>query len=178
MNYVDVFLIAIFLLAAIQGYKRGLVLELFSLLAIFFGIFAAIRFSRPLAAMIVGEDSEWIGFLKIVTFALLFIGISVIINLVARILRKTLQLAFLGWLDSIFGVFIGVVKWGFLVSMIVWMLMAGGFALPERDLSQSVIFPYIAHLGPKAVRFLDEAFPFMENLFDWGEEFKSQKRFV
>lgn len=176
MNYVDIFLLIILVLGAIRGYSKGLIVELFSLIAFFFGLFGAIKFSGPIAAVFFGEsDFYTIGLVGV--FILLFIALSVLINMIAKLLKKGVDLVFLGWLDNILGAILGILKWGFLVSMLVLMLKAGGMLLPEQDLDRSRIYPYIEHIGPNAFNALDSIFPFLENFIDSIEQEK-KKHFV
>ena len=176
MNYVDIFLLVILVLGAVRGYSKGLVVELFSLIAFFFGLFGAIKFSGPIAAMFFGEsDFYTIGLVGV--FIVLFIALSVLINLLAKLIKKGVDLIFLGWIDNILGGLLGIVKWGFLVSMLVLMLKAGGMLLPQRDLDKSRIYPYIENIGPSAFNALDSVFPFLENFIDSINEEKD-KHFV
>ena len=176
MNYVDIFLLVILILGAVRGYAKGLIIELFSLIAFFFGLFGAIKFSGPVTATFFG-DSDFYALGLVGVFILLFIALSVLINMVAKLLKKGVDLIFLGWLDNLLGAVLGILKWGFLVSMLVLMLKAGGMLLPEKDLDKSRIYPYIEHIGPYAFNTLDSIFPFLENFIDSIDEEK-KKHFV
>ena len=46
MNFLDFIFIALFLFAAWKGFKRGFVIELFTFLALFLGLYAGIHFSN------------------------------------------------------------------------------------------------------------------------------------
>lgn len=176
MNYVDIFLLVILVLGAIRGYSKGLIIELFSLIAFFFGLFGAIKFSGPIATVFFG-DSDYYTIGLVGVFILLFIALSVLINLIAKMIKKGIDLIFLGWFDNILGGILGMLKWGFLVSMLVLMLKGGGMLLPEKDLDNSRIYPYIENIGPNAFNGLDSVFPFLENFIDSINEEK-EKHFV
>lgn len=165
MNYVDIFLVLIAALAAIQGYYKGFITELFALLAFFIGLLAGFALSKPLALWIVGE-SEWLGLARIVVFMIIFLLIGFIINLIARIIKNIFQMAFLGGFDNILGSILGVIKWSLLISLVVWALDYGGFNLPYSSLNSSLIFPHIAELGPTVFYTLEGIFPFVEDFFD------------
>ncbi|MDW3197154.1 MAG: CvpA family protein [Cytophagales bacterium] len=176
MNYVDIFLLVILVLGAIRGYSKGLIIELFSLIAFFFGLFGAIKFSGPIAAIFFGDsDFYLIGLVGV--FIVLFIALSVVINLIAKLIKKGVDLIFLGWFDNLLGGILGILKWGFLVSMLVLMLKGGGLLLPEKDLAKSRIYPYIEDIGPNAFNALETIFPFFENFIDSIDEEKN-KHFV
>lgn len=165
MNFVDIFLLVILVLGAVRGYSKGLIVEAFSLIAFFFGLFGAIKFSGPIAALFFGE-SDFYTIALIGVFILLFILLSLAINLLAKMIKKAVDLIFLGWFDNLLGAILGLLKWAFLVSMLLLMLKAGGMLLPEKDLSNSRIYPYIENIGPGAFNVLETIFPFLENFID------------
>lgn len=176
MNYVDFFLLVILVLGAIRGYSKGLIIELFSLISFFFGLFGAIKFSGPIAATLFA-DSDYYTLGLVGVFILLFIVLSLLINLLAKLIKKGVDLIFLGWIDNLLGAILGILKWGFLVSMLILMLKAGGMLLPEKDLTRSRIYPYIENIGPNAFNTLDSIFPFLENFIESINEEK-KKHFV
>ena len=177
MNYVDIFLLVILVLGAVRGYSKGLIIELFSLIAFFFGLFGAIRFSGPIATIFFA-DSAYYPVALVGVFILLFVVLSLGINLAAKLIKKAVDLIFLGWFDNVLGAIVGVLKWSFLVSMLIVMLNAGGMHLPNSDLKSSRIYPYIENIGPNAFEALDTVFPFLKDILNSVTEIDKKKHFV
>ena len=56
MIYIEYFLLFIFILAAVQGFARGFIVEVFSLVAFAVGIIVAAKYAMPLAFWIAGDS--------------------------------------------------------------------------------------------------------------------------
>ena len=92
----DIILLVLLILAVIKGYQRGLIVGVFSLIAIIVGLAAAIKLSTVVAEYIgraVKISDTW---LPVISFALVFIVIVLLIRLGANLLQKTAEIALLG----------------------------------------------------------------------------------
>lgn len=177
MNYLDYFLIFIFFLATVQGFSRGFIVEFFSLLAFVFGIVLAGKYSAELTTLIIASP-EWFTITKIAVFLLLFILVSLILNGIARIIRKAVTFVLLGWLDKVLGAVMSVLKWGFTLSTIVWLISVGGMDLTNGSFASSTIFPYVAHFAPMVFGFLGSIMPYFNDIIDAGDIVGQPKRFA
>ena len=84
----DLIFAAIIILALIKGYQRGLVVGLFSLVAVIIGLAAAIKLSTVVAGHIgkaVKVSDQW---LPIISFALVFLIVILLIRLGAKAIEK------------------------------------------------------------------------------------------
>ena len=177
MNYIDIFILVILGLAAVKGFNKGLTVELFSLVAFFFGIFAALEFAAPVANAL-AEGSAWYGLVLIGVFVLLFFVLSFLVNFLAKIIKKAVQLILLGWLDSLLGSLIGILKWAFILSVLLWVLQAVGFQLPKKDIESSRFYSYVAIIGPRAFDLIDTLLPFMDQFRELRERNTDGEQFV
>lgn len=177
MNFVDIFLLLILILGAVRGYSKGLIIELFSLLAFFIGLFVAIEFSGPVSAVFFG-DSDFFTLAVIGAFILLFITTSMVINLLARFIKKGVDLVFLGWFDNLLGGVLGIVKWAFLISILILMVSAMGLNLPQKELNASRIYPYVEPVGRGAFRIMESILPSLHDFMDSVKGLKEKERFV
>ena len=177
MNYLDYFLIFIFLLAAVQGFSRGFIVELFSLLAFIVGIVLAGKYSADLTSLII-TNPDWFTLTKVILFVLILIISSMILSGIARIIRKAITLVLLGWLDKSLGIVLSVLKWGFMMSTIIWLISIGGMDLTNGAFASSTIFPYVAHFAPLVFDFIGSFLPYFRDVIDGGEVLGQPKRFV
>ena len=177
MNYIDYFLLFIFILAAAQGFARGFIVEVFSLVAFAVGIIVAAKYAMPLAFWIAG-DSQWFGVIKVVAFILLFVGISYLLNTMARVIKKAISFVFLAWLDSSLGVIVSLVKWAFMLSVIIWVISSTGVNMQRGDFESSLFFPYVAHFVQRAIAFFSNVLPFLKDIFDSNQDFKVDEQFA
>ena len=100
----DLLFAVIIVLAILRGYQRGLVVGLFSLVAVIIGLAAAMKLSTVVAAYIgsaVKVSDQW---LPIISFAVVLLIVILLIRLGARAIEKTVELAMLGWVNKIAGI--------------------------------------------------------------------------
>lgn len=165
MNYLDIFFIVVFIIGAIKGYIRGLIVEVFSFIAFFVGLFVAIRLTIPLANEFFA-NSEYFQMITIGVFFVLFLLVIIIINFLAKLIKKVVDFTFLGFFDNILGALAAVFKWAFIISVFFWVFDSIGLKLPNDIASDSQIYPYVKDLGPTAFEFVGRMLPFIEDMID------------
>ncbi len=117
MSQIDIILIIPLLWGAVMGFKKGLVLELASLVGLFLGIYGAIKFSDFTAGKLVqfvDITQEWLG---LISFLVTFVLIVFVVFLAARILNKALKLAALGFVNRVLGLLFGTLKFALIISI-------------------------------------------------------------
>ncbi len=144
---------------------KGLLVEIFSFLAFFVGLFVAIKLTIPVANHFF-DSNDYFQFITIAVFVGLFVLAVLIINLIAKALKKVLDLTFLGLLDNILGALAGVFKWAFIISVFFWVFESIGLRLPDEQSDASLIFPIIKHLGPATFELVSSMLPFLQDTID------------
>lgn len=116
MSQIDIILIIPLLWGAVMGFKKGLVLELASLVGLFLGIYGAIKFSDYTAEKLVefvDITQQWLG---LISFLVTFVGIVLGVFLAARVLNKALKLVALGTVNRVLGLVFGTLKFALIIS--------------------------------------------------------------
>lgn len=165
MNYLDIFFIAVIAIGAVKGYMKGLVVEIFSFLAFFIGIFVAIKLTIPVANRFFDSD-DYFQLITVAVFIGLFIAVILIINLIAKALKKVLDLTFLGLFDNVLGALAGVFKWTFIISVFFWVFDSIGLRLPDEQSDGSLIYPIVERLGPTVFAWVSNMLPFIQDMID------------
>lgn len=143
MNKVDIVLLIPLLWGAFMGFRKGLVLELASLVGLILGIYGAIKFSGFTAEKLtefVEVSEEWLGLLS---FLITFIGIVFAVFIFARILDRTLKMVALGFVNRLLGLVFGLLKYALIVSTLMYFFenMNKKFKLTEDDfIEKSVLW--------------------------------------
>ena len=117
MSQIDIILIIPLVWGAVMGFKKGLVLELASLVGLALGIYGAIKFSDFTAEKLVQYvdiTQEWLG---LISFLVTFVLIVFAVFLAARILDKALKLVALGFVNRILGLLFGTLKFALIISI-------------------------------------------------------------
>ena len=158
LNYFDV-VIAIFLLwSAYRGVTKGFLIMVASLAALLLGVWGAIRFSGMTADFLV-EQFDWgTKYLSLISFALTFIGIVVLVHFLARAISKLVKAVALGFVDRIAGLLFGVLKTAFIISIILVVINSIDRRvpfIPEEHKENSLLYQPISKLAPAIFPYLN-----------------------
>lgn len=119
MNVIDIIFGIFFCYALYKGIKNGLFIELASLVALAAGIYVAIKFSYITSAMLAKKIDWSVQYIEIIAFSITFLGVVILIHLLARILTKIVDFAYLGWLNKLAGSVFGVLRITLFLSVII-----------------------------------------------------------
>jgi membrane protein required for colicin V production len=169
LNYFDIVVGIILILAIVKGFKNGFVIELASLAALILGLLGAIKFSDLTAAYLSGYiNSEHIGLIAFfVTFILIVIGV----HLIARMVDKLVKAMAMGPVNRIFGALFSLLKYAFIISILlaVFNSFDRTFKLiPENQKQSSRLYSPLSGLALKVFPYLhfDRAREKMEEATD------------
>lgn len=109
MNILDVIIVVLMVFLIFRGVMRGLVAEVASLVGIVLGIWLGIRYMNHVTTLLKPHLPE-LSFLPVVSFALIFLGVLVLCNLLGWGLRVLFKKTLLGWLDRTLGAALAVIK--------------------------------------------------------------------
>ncbi|MDB4334835.1 CvpA family protein [bacterium] len=155
MNYFDIVIGVIFILAIIKGFKNGLIIELAVLVALVLGIFGAIKFSSITEEWLLQHfQSNYIG---VIAFLLTFVGIVLGVNLLAKVIDKTIKAVALGTINRILGALFSLIKYVFIASVLlaVFNSFDRTFKLiPDQTKEESVLYGPLNSFAPKVFPYL------------------------
>jgi membrane protein required for colicin V production len=149
MNYFDVVVAIILILALIKGFKNGLIIEFASLAALVMGVIGAIKFSSLTEAWLIQYfQSNYIG---IISFLVTFVGIVVGVHLLAKIVDKVVKAVALGMVNRILGGLFSLVKIGFIVSILLAVFSSFDRTfniIPEETRESSILYAPLSEFAP------------------------------
>jgi len=163
--WLDIVFMVIFVIAAVKGYTKGFILELFSFIAFFAGLFLAIKLTIPLANMYF-DGSDYFYLITIGVFLAVLIGVIFGVNILGKVLKKGVHLTFLGLFDSILGIMASLLKWAFIISVVFWVMDSIGFGFIEDKAADSFVFPWIKNIGPAIFNWFASMLPFIQDMID------------
>lgn len=151
MSTVDIILGSILIIGAISGFMKGLFVEIASLLALVLGVYGAIHFSNY-ASGLLDPHFDWSDkTLQIVSFAVTFIVIVIVIGLAGKALTKLANFAALGLLNKLLGALFGILKVGLILSIALLVLNKVNLAIPflsPKDLKNSTLYVPVKAIAP------------------------------
>ena len=165
MSTVDIALISIILIGAFSGYRGGFLMELFSFAAILLGVLGGFKLMGE--AMIFLADRFDINrtILPYVAFAVVFIAILIVVRMLGKLMKVSIDKTFLGPVDQAAGAGLGLLKAAFMLSVSLWILDALDFDLPEKWTSDSWLLPKIESIAPQVTLWLGDYIPFIKDVF-------------
>jgi membrane protein required for colicin V production len=166
----DIIFAVIIVFAIIKGYQRGLIVGLFSLIAVIIGLAAAMKLST-LAAGYIGKavkiSDQW---LPIISFAVVFLIVVLLIRLGARVIEKTVEVALLGWVNKLGGIILFAAIYIVVFSVLLFYAEQVKLLQPET-IQQSVTYSFVQPWGPKAINGFGSIIPVFKDMFGDLESF-------
>lgn len=165
MTTMDVILIIVLLMGAFGGYRKGFLAELFSLLGIVLGILAGFKLMG--IAMVNLERYYDIddNILPYVAFGVVFIIVAILVGLLGKILKSSIEKTVLGNADQFAGSAIGILKAAFMASVLLWIASAVKYHFPDHWTEDSWLYPPISAFAPTITSWVAEIFPVFSDLF-------------
>ncbi len=122
MNFLDIILGIPLIWGAYQGYRKGFIIELASLAALILGIYAAINFSYVIGDWLNNNINWDEKYINIIAFILTFVIVVILVYWIGKIIQKFIDILMLGFLNRIAGLFFGIIKAGFLLSVLLFII--------------------------------------------------------
>jgi membrane protein required for colicin V production len=166
----DLIFAVVILLALFKGYQNGLVVGLFSLVSVIIGLAAAMKLSAVVAGYIgraVKVSEEW---LPVISFAVVFIVVVLLIRLGARAIERTVEMAMLGWVNKIGGIILFAAIYIVVFSVLLFYAEQMKWIRPET-IRQSVTYSFVQPWGPKAINGVGSIIPLFKDMFAELEQF-------
>jgi len=167
---IDILFAISILLAVFQGWSKGLIVGIFSLLALILGAAAALKLSGSFALYMQQEVGHRSPLWPIVAFIIIFLVVAVIVRLIARLLEKTLQLALLGWINKIGGILLYSIAYAVLFSIGLWFADQLYLVSPTMK-TTSHVYRWLAPLGPHIITYTGDMIPWFKDIFHQLEQF-------
>lgn len=141
MNLLDVIIIACMVFLIVRGIFRGFIREVGSLAGVVLGIWFASIYQAQMTDFLkpILPSGK---FLPLISFALIFLVVLVLCNVVGWLLKKLVKKIFLGWADRTLGAALAVLK-GVIITYFAIVLLT--FFVPSKSslIAQSKMAPII-----------------------------------
>jgi membrane protein required for colicin V production len=165
LSTIDIVIIVIVLFGAYRGYKDGFLMGVVTLIALVLGVFGAFKLT--------GEGMEFLqehfnadkDILPYLSFFLIFITIVVLVTLVGKFFRHTIDKTFLGRIDESAGALLGALKTLFMLSVVFWIVDSLKMDLPAHWTEDALVYPFTAQLAPAFAGWVAQFLPFLEDVF-------------
>lgn len=162
---IDIFYAIALLFALWHGWQRGLIVGIFSLLAIIIGLAAAMKLSVVVAGYIgksVNVSPEWLPF---ISFILVFILIVLLVRLGAKALEKAVETVLMGWANKLGGILFYTIIYTLIFSVLLFYTEHMQWLQPNT-IKESATYSFVQPWGPKVIDSLGAIIPIFKDMFE------------
>ena len=143
MNAVDIIFLIPLLWLSYKGFRKGLVIEVFSLLGLILGIYCSIHFSDITYGLLQRYVGNGESYLPLISYAVTFIGVVIGVHFLGKVLEKLVDFSALTVANKLLGCVFGTLKGLVLICAILmvfnplnerWQWVSAGY------LNESVLY--------------------------------------
>ncbi len=148
MNYIDLIVYITLIVAIINGWRRGMIVQICSLLGILCGIYLATKYGATVGGWLhIGEDYTFAGgFLVVLVVVLIGVGV------VSHLIKGLFKFVGLGIVDTILGIVLSVCKFMLILSVLfsTFNLLNGEFSMVSKEtIASSRCYKPLVNLSDK-----------------------------
>lgn len=165
MNKLDIFIAAILLYGAYRGYKNGFLMGLISLVAIILGILGGFKLMGEGMIFLQREFNADKSVLPYLSFFLIFLLIVIVVNMLGKLVKSTIDRTILGMLDEAMGAILGAVKWTFMLSVVLWLMDSLQWEPHAEWTESSILYPYVELFAQQMTLWISDFVPFFKETF-------------
>ena len=160
MNWLDIVIAVALIIPIFTGLRQGLIKAALSLAGLIVGVVLASNYYQELGGVLTFISDENIA--NIVAFIIILVVVMIIAFVLAAVLKYTAKAVLLGWVDrlggAIFGLFMGAIFMGALLSILVKFL-------GEGLLTESVLAGFLLDKFPIILGLLPSEFDMIRDFF-------------
>ncbi len=161
MNWLDIVILVIIVIATFLGLWIGLIWAALFLVGIIVGVFLAGRYYIPLSQHLSFIGDEAIA--RVAAFAIILVGVIVVALLLALLLKWLTSLVLLGWVNrlggAIFGLLLGTLFCGAVLA--IWVKFLGS----NNTIEGSVLARFLLDRFPMVLALLPAEFDSVRSFF-------------
>ena len=124
MNFIDIILCVPLLWGLYKGFTKGLIIEAASIIALGLAIWGGVKFSDFLTGYIHAHLGWNTKYLPVISFAVIFLGILLLVYAIAKLIEKLVKAVSLGFVNKLAGGIFGMLKFGLILSVLIFVLNA------------------------------------------------------
>ncbi|HNQ11685.1 MAG TPA: CvpA family protein [Bacteroidia bacterium] len=121
MNILDLILAIPLVIGFIKGMQKGILYEVAMIIGVVLGIYFGFKFTDWVSALIssISDNKKVLAF---ISFLLVLVIIITIMVLLAKLFESALKAMTLNWTNKLAGGLFGLIKFGIVLSIFLWML--------------------------------------------------------
>jgi membrane protein required for colicin V production len=172
---IDLVWLGLLLWAGFKGYKRGLIVGVFSFVAVLVGLIAAVKLSVVAADYMRQYTSIAGGWIPLLSFLVVFLSVVLLIRLGANAIEEAVKVVTLGWANKVGGVLLYTALFTLSYSVVLFYLSSMRL-FSEKTLQESMTVELLLTLGPWVIEKIASLFPLFKDMFLALQQFFAEVR--
>ena len=156
MNFFDILTLVALVWAVVSGWRSGFVSQLLGLLGIILGIVLSLRYGAAVGEMF-NIDAR---FSVVAGFLITFVATLIIATLIARLIARVLSFVGLGWVNTLLGIVLSIIKGLIVLSMLyaaIFALNANLQFVEPQYFDNSISFDLVRKCAEPLFNYWEEA---------------------
>lgn len=165
MSKIDIVLALLLILGAYLGYKRGFLAELFFVAALILGVLAGFKLMGWGIDYLHRQFNADTVFLPYMSFFIIFILVVLAVIFLGNRIKHLMDDTFLGRVDAVAGAILGLVKYTFCASVMLWLAQKIELTFPPSWTQGSWLYPKTLVFARSVSDFFAGFLPFFKETF-------------
>lgn len=165
MNLLDIILLILLIPGVIRGISKGFLEQVVSLAGIVLSVYMAYHFSEPVCTWLAQYITVSDTVLHVIGFAVMLVGVLIIVMFFAKLLTKVADMASMGWINRVLGFVFSLAVSAVILSILIILFdtVNTKFELVKSPvLTDSVLYGHLKDLGYLI-------FPYLKQLLTLGQ---------
>ncbi|BAV09879.1 membrane protein required for colicin V production [Filimonas lacunae] len=167
---IDIIFAILMVLAIVKGLQKGLVLAVFSFIAIIIGLAAAMKLSATVALWLQHNTNVGMRWLPALSFIIVIVAVTLLVRWCASLIEVGLDLVLMGWINKLGGALLYMMLYITILSVCLFYAQQMNMLKPETIMA-SRFYGFIQPWGPKAIEGLGVVLPVFRNMFGELQQF-------
>ncbi|ADL11947.1 CvpA family protein [Acetohalobium arabaticum] len=148
INLLDFGIIIIIISSILRGYQKGMIRQVISIVALAVAFYVAMNNYQVVAVYFNNNFPITMSIAQVISFGLIVIVISAVINILGYLLNKLTGLLLLSMIDGMGGAILGLIKGGLIVYILLILISRVPFPAAEDSLQASILADKFLSLTP------------------------------
>lgn len=167
MEVIDLLLAIPLIYGLYRGFRKGFLMEVVNILALVLALIGGFKLMDQAMVVLVDIFGKPGPFLPFLAFLLVFIGIVLGVNILGRAMKGLIGLTILGSIDKFIGAIIGLLKYAFAVSLVLWLIDTFDPEIfGERLRQDAFLLRFLIGFAPMVFDVLIGFLPFLGDMMD------------
>ncbi|UKN01729.1 CvpA family protein [Paracrocinitomix mangrovi] len=167
MNYLDILIVIPIIIGGWRGFKKGFIIEFFTLLALILGIYAGIHFSDFMTNILRDNLNLTTQYLPVIAFTITFLLVGAMVFFLGKVLERAIKVVALTPINKIAGLIFGAAKMLYLLSALLVILESideKNDFIPTEQKEGSLLYEVVKHTSLQTVPALKSSTLFLKSI--------------